>query len=75
MMKKFVQFQALIFFSLKISVAQAEISVFSVYVGYLTQVHCQGRLFVSSVGDPNLVQWEAFPKECTLGIGRGLDGT
>lgn len=68
MLKKIFVFQTLIFFSLKISAAESEISAFSVYAGYNTQVHCQGRLFVSSVGDPNLVRWEAFPNGLGCGV-------
>jgi len=40
----------------------------SLYVGYLTQIHCRGRLFLSSVGNPHLIHWEAFPKEMGCGV-------
>lgn len=59
-------FQGLLFFSLKLSGSETE--TLNLYVGYLTQVHCKGRLFLSSVGDPNLVRWEAFPKELGCGV-------
>ena len=68
MKMRLIVFQTLLIFSLNISVWATEISGFSVYAGYLTQVHCRGRLFVSSVGDPNLIQWEAFPKELGCGV-------
>ncbi len=68
MLKRIFVFQSLLVLGLKVSVAQAEIPTFSLYAGYLTQVHCRGRLFVSSVGDPHLLQLEAFPKELGCGV-------
>lgn len=38
-----------------------------IYFGYTTQIHCQGKLYLSSVGNPRLVNYEVFPKE--LGCG------
>jgi hypothetical protein len=65
----FLNFSVVILLSsLKISVCLAETLKLSLFSGYLTQVHCRGRLFLSSVGDPRLVQWEAFPKEMGCGV-------
>src|SRR3989338_6134427 len=68
---RLIFFQTFSIFSLcalNFSVQAAETESFSVYLGYLTQVHCTGRLYVSSVGNPNLIQWEAFPKELGCGV-------
>src|SRR5690348_12510583 len=40
----------------------------TIYFGYVTQVHCKGRLFLSSVGNIKLVRREAFPKEMGCGV-------
>ncbi len=39
-----------------------------IYLGYLTQIHCRGRLYLSSMGNSELIQWEAFPKEMGCGV-------
>ena len=53
-------------------------STLSVYLGYLTQIHCRGRLFLSSVGNSKLLHLEAIPKEIGCGVvlqSKGQTGT
>lgn len=42
-------------------------SVIEIYPGYLTKIHCDGRLLVSAIGNDSLVRLEALPRE--LGCG------
>ena len=39
-----------------------------VYPGFVTKVQCEGKLFVSAVGNDLLVQLEALPKELGCGV-------
>jgi hypothetical protein len=48
--------------------AASESQAVALYSGYLTQVHCQGRLLISSVGNPALVRKEAYSKEVGCGV-------
>jgi len=59
---------AVLLSGLKISICSAETMKLTLFSGYLAQVHCRGRLFLSSVGDSRIVQWEAFPKELGCGV-------
>ena len=41
---------------------------FRLFPGYNQRIECQGRLFVSSVGNDSLVRLEALPKEVGCGV-------
>jgi hypothetical protein len=38
------------------------------YPGYLTRVRCEGRLYLSGVGNDAVVRLEALPKELGCGV-------
>jgi hypothetical protein len=43
--------------------------IITVYNGYKTQIHCRGTLYISAIGNDNLVKKEAFPekmRECGI---------
>ncbi len=40
----------------------------SLYPGYVTKIHCDGRLLVSAVGNDALVRLDALPKELGCGV-------
>jgi hypothetical protein len=48
--------------------ANANDEVVQLYPGFVTQIHCKGKLLLSAVGNPKLVQREAFPKELGCGV-------
>jgi hypothetical protein len=55
--------------SLRSSTIYAEsTSIIPIYFGYLSQIHCSGKLYVSAVGNLRLVNREAFPKELGCGV-------
>ena len=43
-------------------------SAVPIYLGYISQIHCKGRLILSSVGNPKLVNLSAIPKELGCGV-------
>ena len=61
-----------LFSALLIGAAQAALAdqrnPIIVYSGYITQVHCKGKLLLSSVGDSKLITRQAFPKELRCGV-------
>lgn len=52
------------------SMPRSRDNVLNLYLGYTTKVQCQGKLQLSAIGNEQLVQLEAFPKE--LGCGAFL---
>lgn len=54
-------------FSFFLSTAEAHAGIV-LRPGLVTQVHCTGQLFVSSVGDEKRVRLEAFPKHLGCGV-------
>ena len=48
--------------------AQEEGSSLKLYPGYLTRIECEGKLWVSAVGNDQMVSLEAFPKELGCGV-------
>jgi hypothetical protein len=45
-----------------------ETAPISIYSGYVTQIHCQGKLYLSSVGNEKLTTLQAIPKELGCGV-------
>jgi hypothetical protein len=40
----------------------------ALYQGFVTKIHCDGRLLVSAVGNDALVRLDALPKELGCGV-------
>ena len=36
--------------------------------GFVRKLHCEGKLYLSSIGNPNLVELQALPKEIGCGV-------
>lgn len=39
-----------------------------IYPGYVSKIHCEGRLLVSAVGNDSMVRLEALPKDLGCGV-------
>lgn len=60
--------------------AWAEQPAIRIFPGFVTKVQCEGKLYVSAVGNDQHIQLEALPKELGCGVilkptGRGLGKT
>ncbi len=63
-MKRFVLGLITLFISSSVSAEE----VLKLYPGFITKVRCEGRLFVSAIGNDALVRLESLPKELGCGV-------